>query len=156
MRKRARRLRPSPAMIVAVVALIAALGGTAIAGGVLNKKKVNNIISNRASGLEVKSAKNADKAADADKLGGLTPSSYQQFCKPGTIKGTLVMSSAQVTAMSSAQVTALPSNGNFQNVTGFNCGRLETRPPRCRSGVPLPPASFGSGLCRTRRAVQAS
>jgi hypothetical protein len=32
--------RPSPAMIVAIVALIAALGGTAIAGGVLNKKKV--------------------------------------------------------------------------------------------------------------------
>jgi hypothetical protein len=97
-------------MIVALVALIAALGGTAIAGGVLNKKKVNNIISNRASGLDVKSAKNADNATA---LGGLAASNYQQFCKPGTIKGSLVVDAAQV--------LALPSDGNFQNVTGFNC-----------------------------------
>jgi hypothetical protein len=110
MRKRAWRFRPSPAMIVAVVALIAAIGGTAVAGGVLNKKKVNKIISNRAPGLDVKSAKKAD---DADKLGGIAASGYQQFCKPGTIKGTLVMDQTQV--------MALPSNGNFQNVAGFNC-----------------------------------
>jgi len=49
--------RPSPAMVIAIVALVAALGGTAIAGGVLNKKKVNNIITNRAPGLSVASAK---------------------------------------------------------------------------------------------------
>jgi hypothetical protein len=58
--------RPSPAMVVAIVALIAALGGTAIAGGVLNKKKVNKIITNRAPGLSVASAKNADNAKSAD------------------------------------------------------------------------------------------
>jgi hypothetical protein len=52
-------------------------------------------------------------AKDADSLGGLAASGYQQFCKPGTIKGSLVVSQAQV--------LALPSNGNFQNVTGFNC-----------------------------------
>ena len=57
--------RPSPAMVVAMVALIAALGGTAIAGGVLNKKKVNNIISNRAAGLSVLKAKSADSATNA-------------------------------------------------------------------------------------------
>ena len=49
--------RPSPAMVVAIVALIAALGGTAIAGGALNKKKVKNISNNqitqRAPGLSV-------------------------------------------------------------------------------------------------------
>lgn len=54
--------RPSPAMIVAIAALIVALGGTAVAGGVLNKKKVNNIITNRAPGLSVASAKSADTA----------------------------------------------------------------------------------------------
>jgi hypothetical protein len=103
-------------MIVAVVALIAAVGGTAVAGGVLNKKKVNKIITNRAPGLDVKSAKTADNAKSADNaasLGGLAAAQYQQSCKPGTIKGTLVMSQAQV--------QALPSNGNFQNVVGFNC-----------------------------------
>jgi hypothetical protein len=53
-------------MIVAVAALIVALGGTAIAGGVLNKKKVNRIINNRAPGLSVGSAKHADSAATAE------------------------------------------------------------------------------------------
>ena len=51
-------------MVVAIVALIAALGGTAVAGGALNKKKVKNISNNqitqRAPGLSVKSADNAD------------------------------------------------------------------------------------------------
>ena|SRR6478735_10384797 len=57
--------RPSPAMVVAILALIAALAGTAVAGGVLNKKKVNNIITNRAPGLSVSHAKTADAATSA-------------------------------------------------------------------------------------------
>jgi hypothetical protein len=57
--------RPSPAMVVAIVALIAALGGTAVAGGVLTKKKVNKIITNRAPGLSVASAKSAENASNA-------------------------------------------------------------------------------------------
>jgi hypothetical protein len=61
--------RPSPAMVIAIVALIAALGGTAIAGGVINKKKAKNIANNaitqRAPGLSVASAKNADNATNA-------------------------------------------------------------------------------------------
>jgi hypothetical protein len=55
----------SPATVIAMLALIVALGGTAVAGGVLNKKKVNNIISNRASGLSVLKAKTADSAGSA-------------------------------------------------------------------------------------------
>jgi hypothetical protein len=58
--------RPSPAMVVAIIALIAALGGSAIAGGVLNKKKVNKIITNRAPGLSVSHAKSADTASTAN------------------------------------------------------------------------------------------
>ena len=46
-------------MLVAIAALIAALGGTAVAGGVLNKKKVNNIITSRAAGLSVLQAQTA-------------------------------------------------------------------------------------------------
>ncbi|MFL5907915.1 MAG: hypothetical protein ACJ75Z_10025 [Solirubrobacterales bacterium] len=37
--------RPTPAMIVAVIALIAALGGTAVAGGFLTKKKFHKQLS---------------------------------------------------------------------------------------------------------------
>src|SRR6476646_1290704 len=57
--------RPSPAMVVAILALIAALAGTAVAGGVLNKKKVNNIITNRAPALSVAHASTAGKADSA-------------------------------------------------------------------------------------------
>jgi hypothetical protein len=61
---------PSPAMVVAIVALIVALGGSALAGGVLTKKKVKNIANNaitqRAPGLSVANAKGADSAKSAD------------------------------------------------------------------------------------------
>jgi hypothetical protein len=40
--KRIRVKRPSVGMIIAVIALIAALGGTAVAGGVLTTKKFKN------------------------------------------------------------------------------------------------------------------
>jgi hypothetical protein len=55
----------SPATVIAMLALIVALGGTAVAGGVLNKKKVNTIINNRAPGLTVLKAKSADSAGSA-------------------------------------------------------------------------------------------
>jgi hypothetical protein len=53
-------------MVIAVVALIAALAGTAFAGGFVTKKKVNKIITNRAPSLAVASAKSADTAKTAD------------------------------------------------------------------------------------------
>src|SRR5262245_28910358 len=59
------RLRPSPALLLAICALIVALGGTALAGGVLNKKKVNKIITKRAPGLSVSHASTADSANTA-------------------------------------------------------------------------------------------
>jgi hypothetical protein len=57
-------------MVVAIVALIVALGGTAIAGGFITKKKAKKIAANQvnklAPGLSVASAKNADNATNAD------------------------------------------------------------------------------------------
>jgi hypothetical protein len=65
--------RPSPAMVIAIVALIAALGGTAIAGGVINKKKAkniaNNVVTQRAPGLSVSHAGSADNATNATNAG---------------------------------------------------------------------------------------
>jgi hypothetical protein len=40
--KKVLRRRPSGAMVVAIIALVAALGGTAVAGGVLTTKKFKN------------------------------------------------------------------------------------------------------------------
>jgi hypothetical protein len=58
--------RPSPAMIVACVALIAALGGTAVAAKTLTSKKAKKIantqITKREGKLNVNNAKTADSA----------------------------------------------------------------------------------------------
>jgi hypothetical protein len=62
--------RPSPAMVVAVVALIAALGGTAVGAAFITKKQSKKIAANQvnklAPGLSVASAKNADSANTAN------------------------------------------------------------------------------------------
>jgi len=60
-----RSRRPSPAFVLALAALVVTLGGTALASGVLNKKKVNKIITNRAPGLSVAHAATAGKADSA-------------------------------------------------------------------------------------------
>ena len=127
--KKALKSRPSPAMIVAIAALIVALGGTAVAGGVLNKKKVNKIITNRAPGLSVASAKSADNAKNADNLGGLDPttyktaSNYTQSATHVPITNTLVTigSPIQVTtegtrrviASAAVHATTAALNGNY-------------------------------------------
>ncbi|MGZ8672321.1 MAG: hypothetical protein ACXWZJ_10430 [Solirubrobacterales bacterium] len=53
-------------MVIAIVALIAALGGTAVAGGFITKKKAKNVANNqitkRQSGLSVLKAQTAGKA----------------------------------------------------------------------------------------------
>jgi hypothetical protein len=109
---RLRQARPQPALVVAVVALVAALAGTAVASdpvattSAINKKKVKKIankqIDKRAPDLSVASAESADNAATADsattaqsaaRLAGLAPGSInvasQGFgggsgCDPGT------------------------------------------------------------------------
>jgi hypothetical protein len=77
--------RPSPAMVVAIVALIAALGGTAVAGGALNKKKVNNIITNRAPGLSVKDSANLGGTA-AGSFPKVTQFAYGEIGPTGGVK----------------------------------------------------------------------
>jgi hypothetical protein len=71
--------RPSPAMVVAVIALIMGLGGSAYALNKKDKKQVRNIangeITKRASGLAVKSA---DTAKNADAVGGISAAGFQQ------------------------------------------------------------------------------
>jgi len=60
----------TPATVISIIALVVALGGTAVAGGLVNKKKVNTIIDNRAPGLSVLKAKSADSAGSAGNVFG--------------------------------------------------------------------------------------
>jgi hypothetical protein len=112
--------RPSPAMIVAIVALIAALGGTAVAGGFITKKKAkniaNNVVTQRAPGLAVGSAKTADSAKNSDALGGLGASSFQ-----GRVRWAFVAANGAILAQSGGisndghNTAACPTGCDFLN-----------------------------------------
>ena len=110
MRKLASR-RPSPAMVVAIIAVILALAGTATAALTKkDKKQVRKIadgeISKQAPGLSVA------KAGDADKLGGVAPSGYVQG-GGHTFFGTN-------SASTNTTNNALLNVPGFANIT-FNC-----------------------------------
>ena len=107
MRNLVRGLMPSPALIVACLALFVALGGVGYAAlKGKDKKKVRVIadqeIAKQAPGMKVANAGNADK------LGGTPASGYQRFCTGGAIKATAVV-----------DTTGL--GGSFTDVPGFNC-----------------------------------
>lgn len=125
---------PSPAMVVAMIALCLGVGGSAIAAGGLTKSKVkqisskqaNKVLTQREASLSVSHAKTATSADDAKtattattaataseaaRLGGIGPAGYQRFCEAGSIKG-----SAVVTVSSATSATYTP-------VAGFNCAQ---------------------------------
>jgi hypothetical protein len=76
------------ANVVGYLALFVALSGTAVAGGVLNKKKVNAIITNRAPSLSVATAANAQNATNSENLGGLPASAFAGAPKKFSVERT--------------------------------------------------------------------
>jgi hypothetical protein len=113
MRKLVRGLMPSPALVIACLALFVALGGVGYAAlKGKDKKKVRAIadqeIAKLAPGLKVSDAANA---TNATKLDGSPSSAFQRFCSAGGIKGTVVVN------------TTGASSANFTDVPGFNCFR---------------------------------
>jgi hypothetical protein len=100
-----KRLRPSPAMVVALIALFVALGGTALAvkkinGSALVNRSVSNIKIQKGTLTKteinvkklgtVPSATSADQAnfaENAGQLDGHGPDFWQQTCSNGSIKG---------------------------------------------------------------------
>src|SRR5262245_13682161 len=83
---RIRRVRPSAGLVVAMVALIAALGGVAAAGPIrkaLTRTKVVTIadqeISSKAPGLSVSHAKTADTAGSASSANHATQADNAGF-----------------------------------------------------------------------------
>ena len=71
-----RRL-PSPALMISVVALLAAVGGGTFAIASSTKKVVNKQITKRAPGLSVLHAKSAENATNANSLGGAPANAYE-------------------------------------------------------------------------------
>jgi hypothetical protein len=124
--------RPSPAMVVAIVALIAALGGTAIGAGFVTKKKAKKIAANQvnklAPGLSVAKAKKAD---DANALGGKNAAAFETGAASDTrtnvdplgtsdetVLSTNITLSAGKTVTAIASVEASSDGGGNDNI---NC-----------------------------------
>jgi hypothetical protein len=104
--------RPSPAMVVAIVAVILAVGGTATAALTKkDKKQVRNIAKNEVS--KQAPSLSVAKAADADKLGGIAPGGFTQGAGH-TYFGT-------DDAAPSTNNNALLNIPGIANIT-FNCG----------------------------------
>jgi hypothetical protein len=78
---------PSPALVIAVISLIVAVGGGyAIAKKHQSPKKVaNNVVTKRAPGLSVLHAKTADNATSANTAGSANPAAFAQVAANGTI-----------------------------------------------------------------------
>jgi hypothetical protein len=120
--RRPRIPRPSPAMVVALIALIVAVGGTSFAASgshhrataakkIDTPKQVNKLIKKLAPKLSVKKAKNATNAvnavnatnaataANALALGGAAPSSYQHAVRWAEVAadGTILSQSGGIT-----------------------------------------------------------
>ncbi len=80
--RKLRRLRPSPAMVVALIALFVSIGGVGYAASKIGTDDIKNkavtkpkidkqaVTSNRIADLTVKTKKLADGAVNTDKLGG--------------------------------------------------------------------------------------
>ena len=115
--------RPSPVFIVAVLALVAAFAGTAIAGpdaisNKVTKSKVKTIakkqINKAAPGLSVAEAEKAEKAENAENLGGDPASAYLKttgvrFVKIGS---TGTIDAALSKGVTQANVSS-PSTGRY-------------------------------------------
>jgi hypothetical protein len=102
-----KKLRPTPALIVAFIALFVAMGGVGYTAVKLKKNAVKTKNIKNGAVTTSKLAKTV-KSPDADKLGGKAASAYQGFCEPGAIKGSFV---------------GQPGAPAFVNVVGFNCGQ---------------------------------
>jgi hypothetical protein len=155
------KFRPSPALVVAVIALFVALGGTAYAvkqinGSALVNRSVSNVkikknsltraeinlkalgtVPKAATANQAGTADEATKAEDADKLGGQPPEIWQKACQDGTVKGyAIINGDTDFPADYTSDVGRIPKK--------FNCagGAVEAK----RIGVGNYRVRFGSNL----------
>jgi hypothetical protein len=113
-----RHLRPSPALVVAVIALFVALSGIGYAALKLAPNSVKTKSIKNGAVTEAKIANGAVStpkfsgsatAPNAAMLGGIASTGYQRSCQTGAIKGSLVMNTGSF------------SSATYVDVVGFNC-----------------------------------
>jgi len=152
------RVRPSPAIVVAVAALVAALAGTAIANSgatssALNKKKAKQIatkqIKKLAPDLSVAHADTADTAANADAVGGQPLAAITHARSDPTTGGQCDPNTTAYAPCASVDVT-LPHDGRVLLIgTGaqyaFNASVTQGNCRMTTDGVALGGSAIGLG-----------
>jgi hypothetical protein len=143
--------RPSPAMVVALIALFVALGGSGYAAVQINGKVLKNgsvpgkkLKRNSVTGKQVKestlgsvpqarnatSASTAANAADAAKLGGLDRGDFvRRGCTPetGQIKGKVTVTASPTFSSSFVEVPGYNCSGQSIEARRLSMGRYEIR-----------------------------
>ena len=131
MLERRRRL-PSPALVIASLALILAVGGGGFALAIstqkvkkVAKKQANKRITARAAGLSVAHANTADTATNADQLGGIPASGFTRSdcdSRTGQLKAWARIVPSQVSAFPNFSTNGVDS-------PTYNCsgGSVEAR-----------------------------
>ncbi len=158
--------RPSPAMIVAIIALVAAIGGTAVAGGVLTGKKVkklsahvskkvsrvmaNKQITARAPSLSVAFSRNADSAdapyayAHVAANGTVTPASTARKVPNATKGGTGIYCFNLPFAPVYATGNGAAETG-MESVVNIQLAAVNNPPPGCPAGTDASVRVFDAG-----------
>ena len=127
-----RGLRPSPALVIACLALFVAMGGVGYAALKLKPNSVRTknirtaaVTAPKLADGSVATAKLGDgavttsklapgtavaQADNANRLGGMPPTAYQGSCRPGAIAGSLLV-----------DTTGLVQGDPYKTVPGFSC-----------------------------------
>jgi hypothetical protein len=141
--------RPSPAMVVALIALFVALGGSGYAaitiknGSLPGKKLKRNSVTGKQvkesalgtvprarSATQADTAANAASADDADKLGGLARTSFvRRECDPdtGQIRGIVTVTASPTFSSTFTEVPGYNCSGKTIEVRRLSMGRYEVR-----------------------------
>ena len=147
--RRAFRSRPSPAMVVALIALFVALGGTGYAavsiknGSLAGKKLKRNSVTGKqvkeSTLATVRRSRNADtastaitatRAANAGQLDGLSRTDFvRRGCGPdtGQIKGIVTVTASPTFSSTFTEVAGYNCSGKTIEVRRLSMGRYEVR-----------------------------
>jgi hypothetical protein len=123
--------RPSASLVVAMLALIVAVGGGSYAVALNKKDKkvirkvANGQITKRYKGLSVGHATSADSASNASTLGGIPPSGYTH-------------SDCNSTTGQAKGLATVPASGTFSStfatIGGYNCSGQAVQAKRINTG----------------------
>lgn len=138
--------RPSPAMVVAIVALIAALGGTAYAAGQING---GTIMKQTIGGGKLKKKTLTGFQINTNKLGTVPTAKRATHTYWAVVNNPASPGNATLARASDSTITAVEGNGGVSVVFPTNVSGCANVAARNNAGTTVP----GSGYAQTNTAA---